>query len=268
MNKEKETKYSVVPYKVNEKSLLEVVQADDNVWLTQKQIAELFETSKQNIGSHIKKIFNSSELEEISVVKDFFRTAQDGKKYNIKHYNLDVIISVGYRVNSKRGVKFRQWATQVIKERMQEEWAKRNGLNRIENLDQRVAKIENRNSVSEILSHNLYMPIKEISTLVGLHPKSLYRKCKLNQVQYKKVLGNGGPRYEILLLSLSPSLLQNIFGDFAQYLHFPYASVSQENNLITNAKELTADALQGNAEAYQKLNKILQGAAAAYDFEF
>lgn len=267
MNKEKETKYSVVPYKVNEKSLLEVVQADDNVWLTQKQIAELFETSKQNVGSHIKKIFNSSELEEISVVKDFFTTAQDGKKYNIKHYNLDVIISVGYRVNSKRGVKFRQWATQVIKERMQEEWAKRNGLNRIENLDQRVAKIENLSSIAEFLAQHLYMPIKELAPIVGRNATTLRRKCRQNKVQYKKVNGNGGTRYEILLLSLDPSLLHPIFGNFAQYLQTAALPAPQEHNLITNAKELTADALQGNAEAYQKLNKILQGAAAAYNFE-
>ncbi len=81
-------------------------------------MAEQFQTTKQNVSLHIKNIFEEGELSENSVVKDFLTTAQDGEKYNTKHYNLDVIISVGYRVKSLRGTQFRIWATQTLKEYM------------------------------------------------------------------------------------------------------------------------------------------------------
>jgi hypothetical protein len=79
-------------------------------------MAELFSTSKQNIGQHVRNVFNEGELQEDSVVKDFFITAADGKQYNTRHYSLDVIISVGYRVKSHRGTQFRIWATQRLRE--------------------------------------------------------------------------------------------------------------------------------------------------------
>ena len=95
---------------------IEVKVFDESVWLTQNMIAELFDTTKQNISLHVRNIFQSHELDENSVVKDFLTTANDGKNYNTKYYNLDAIISVGYRVNSKRATQFRQWATSVLKE--------------------------------------------------------------------------------------------------------------------------------------------------------
>jgi len=76
--------------------------AEETVWLTQKQIAELFDTTKQNIGQHIKNIIEEVELDRNSVVKFFFTTAADGKNYNTEHYNLDMIISLGYRINSNK----------------------------------------------------------------------------------------------------------------------------------------------------------------------
>ncbi|MCL1867725.1 MAG: virulence RhuM family protein [Paludibacter sp.] len=82
--------------------------AEDTVWLTQKQLAEIFDTTKQNIGQHIKNIVEEGELNKNSVVKIFFTTAADGKNYNTYHYNLDMIISLGYRINSKVATKFRQ----------------------------------------------------------------------------------------------------------------------------------------------------------------
>jgi hypothetical protein len=84
--------------------------------LSQAQIVEIFQSSKANISEHIRHIFEEGELEEPSVVQNFRTTAADGKNYNIKYYNLDVIISVGYRVKSLRGTQFRIWATQVLKE--------------------------------------------------------------------------------------------------------------------------------------------------------
>ena len=95
---------------------IEVRLEDENVWLTQNSMAKLFDTTKQNISLHIKNIFDENELNENSVVKENLTTAKDGKKYKTKFYNLDLIISVGYRVKSIRGTQFRIWANKLIKE--------------------------------------------------------------------------------------------------------------------------------------------------------
>ena len=89
---------------------------EDTVWLTQAQMTELFDTSKQNVSLHINNCFKEGELDKDSVVKDFLTTASDGKNYKTKYYNLDVIISVGYRVKSQRGIEFRRWANKVLKD--------------------------------------------------------------------------------------------------------------------------------------------------------
>jgi hypothetical protein len=95
---------------------LQVKIGNETVWLTQKQMAELFQCSTDNVGLHLKNIFKEKELSENSVAEEYSVTASDGKKYNVKHYNLDAIISVGYRVNSLRGTQFRIWATQRLRE--------------------------------------------------------------------------------------------------------------------------------------------------------
>lgn len=99
-----------------EKEFVSVVFQDETFWLSQKGMAELFETSKQNISLHLKNCFDEEELDKESVVKDFLTTAADGKNYKTQHYNLDAIIAVGYRVNSKKATRFRQWATKTLKE--------------------------------------------------------------------------------------------------------------------------------------------------------
>ena len=88
----------------------------NTVWLTQNQMAELFKTTKQNISLHANNCFKEGELDKKSVVKESLTTAADGKNYKTKLYNLDVIISIGYRVKSKRGVEFRQWANEILKQ--------------------------------------------------------------------------------------------------------------------------------------------------------
>ncbi|WP_319503911.1 virulence RhuM family protein [Bacteroides graminisolvens] len=95
---------------------IEVRVQDDTVWLTQNLIAELFQTTKQNVSLHLKNIFQDGELDANSVVKDFLTTASDGKNYQTKFYNLDAIISIGYRINSQRATQFRQWATTVLRD--------------------------------------------------------------------------------------------------------------------------------------------------------
>jgi hypothetical protein len=98
------------------KTRIDVRLLNESVWLTQAQMAELFQTTKQNVSLHVKNVFEEKELREVSVVKEYLTTAQDGKRYSTKFYNLDVIISVGYRVKSHRGTQFRIWATQRLRE--------------------------------------------------------------------------------------------------------------------------------------------------------
>lgn len=100
----------------NKEDSIEVKVFEETVWLTQTMIAQLFDKGRTTITEHLKNIFESEELDEKSVCREFRHTANDGKTYNTKYYNLDAIISVGYRVNSKKATQFRQWATSVLKE--------------------------------------------------------------------------------------------------------------------------------------------------------
>lgn len=106
----------IILYQPDETVKLEVRLEEETVWLTQTQMAELFLTSKQNVSLHVNNIFKENELDKNSAVKESLTTASDGKKYRIRYYNLDVIISVGYRVKSIRGTQFRQWANKVLKD--------------------------------------------------------------------------------------------------------------------------------------------------------
>lgn len=92
------------------KNQVSLLSRDGMVWLNQSQMAELFATSKQNIGQHISNILKDRELSADSVVKDYFTTGADGKQYNVQFYSLEMIMAVGFRVRSVRGVQFRQWA--------------------------------------------------------------------------------------------------------------------------------------------------------------
>ena len=95
---------------------VEVIYADENIWLTQKMMATLYDVETNTINYHLKKIFWDSELLEDSVIRNFRITAADGKNYHTKHYNLSAVIAVGYKVNSERAVQFRKWATTIIQE--------------------------------------------------------------------------------------------------------------------------------------------------------
>jgi len=142
---------------------LEVSTDGETVWLSQKQMAQLFDCSTDNIGLHLKNVFDEGELEELSVSEESSVTASDGKKYKIKHYNLDAIISVGYRVNSKRGTQFRIWATQRLKEyiikgfTLDDERLKQNGGRYFDELLERIREIR----ASE---RNFYQKITDLYT--------------------------------------------------------------------------------------------------------
>lgn len=95
---------------------VDAIYAEENIWLTQKMMGTLYNVETHTVNYHLKKIFSDSELEEGSVIRNFRITANDGKSYNTKHYNLSAIIAVGYKVNSERAVLFRKWATQIVQE--------------------------------------------------------------------------------------------------------------------------------------------------------
>ncbi len=103
----------------SEKEFVSVIFKEENFWLTQKAMGELFDCSSDNISLHLKNIFAEEELDKDSVTEKFSVTAADGKKYKTQCYNLDAIIAVGYRVNSKKATRFRQWATKTLKEYIQ-----------------------------------------------------------------------------------------------------------------------------------------------------
>jgi len=158
---------------------------EDTVWLTQAQMVELFQSSKSNISEHIKNVFTEGELSEEAVVRDFRTTASDGKNYNTKHYNLDVIISVGYRVKSLRGTQFRQWATKRLNEyirkgfTMDDERLKNGGGRYFRELLQRIRDIRS----SE---RNLYQQVTDIyATAIDYDPKAKVTREFFATVQNK-----------------------------------------------------------------------------------
>ena len=115
----KEARSEIIIYQTEDgNTRIDVKFQDETVWLTQAQLCELYQTSKSNISEHIRHIFEEGELDEISVVRKFRTTGADGKNYNITHYNLDMIISLGYRVKSRIATNFRRWATERLKEYM------------------------------------------------------------------------------------------------------------------------------------------------------
>ena len=145
---------------------LEVWLEDETIWLTQKQMGELFGCAMENIIHHLKNIYAEEELQETATTKELLVVRFEGKRRvsrTIKHYNLDAIISVGYRVNSKRGVKFRQWATSVLKE-----YLLRGSVR-----DQRIDKLEKRMTAAErsidSIIYTLMPPLKENRKPIGFN---------------------------------------------------------------------------------------------------
>jgi hypothetical protein len=140
---------------------IEVKMEDETVWLSLNQIATLFDRDKSVISKHLKNIFKEEELMKNSVVAFFATTASDGKTYQVEHYNLDAILSVGYRVNSKRGTQFRQWATQRLKDYLLKGYSINNRINRLEDhlvgLTKKVDQIDLQINTKLIPTQGVYM---------------------------------------------------------------------------------------------------------------
>ena len=112
-------KQDIIIYKTGDgKASVALYARDGNIWLTQKQLAELFATSRPNITMHISNILKEKELDQNSVCQDFLLTAADGKNYSVAHYSLSMILAVGFRVSGVRGTQFRQWANRHLQEYM------------------------------------------------------------------------------------------------------------------------------------------------------
>jgi hypothetical protein len=153
----------ILIYQNSEGSIkIDVRLEDETVWLTQAQLCDLFQKSKATISEHIKNVFEEGELNENSVVRNFRTTATDGKSYDVNYYNLDVIISVGYRVKSQQGTQFRIWATQRLKEYIvkgftlnDERFKSGNSMNYFTELQERIREIR-------ISERFFYQKIKDI----------------------------------------------------------------------------------------------------------
>lgn len=127
-----QTKSKIIIFKTSdEKVSIDVRFEGETVWLTQAQLVDLYGSSKANVSEHIKHIFEEGEFEEDAVVRNFRITAADGKSYQTKYYNLDMIISLGYRIKSKIVTQFRQWATKHLNEYIRKDFTKE--LKQIEN---------------------------------------------------------------------------------------------------------------------------------------
>lgn len=164
---------------------LEVNLKDETVWLTQKQMAELFGKDRRTITRHIQNIYKDEELDENTVCSFFEHTAEDGKKYKVQYYNLDMIISVGYRVNSKRGIIFRKWSTKILKDYMLKGYAI--NQKRLEYLEKTIKLIDIANRMDERLENN---DAKEILKVIGDYSKALNLLDEYDHRTLKKVKGN------------------------------------------------------------------------------
>ena len=147
---------------------LEVNMKDETVWLSQQQMADLFDKSRKTITRHIQNIYKDEELEESAVCSFFEHTAKDGKIYNIQYYNLDMIISVGYRVKSKKGIIFRKWANKVLKDYLIKGYAVNN--KRLEYLEKTIKLIDIAGRIEEELKGN---EAKEIIKVINNYKDAL-----------------------------------------------------------------------------------------------
>ena len=172
---------------------------NEDIWMSQDVMANLYDTTKNNISMHLKNIFDEGELEKNSVVKKFLTTASDGKKYNVLHYNLDAIIAVGYRINSKKATEFRIWATKVLKEYMikgfalNDERLKNNGESPY--FEELLARIRDIRSLKKYFGEKcwIFMQLQLI-----MIPKINYQLISLKQCKIKCIMLH----MDILLLKL------------------------------------------------------------------
>ena len=168
---------------------LEVNLKDETVWLNRQQLAELFDRDIKTIGKHINNALNEELKDDNSVVAKFATTASDGKTYNVEYYNLDVIISVGYRVKSENGVIFRRWANKILKNYMLKGYAI--NQKRLEYLEKTVKLIDIANRIDERLQGD---DAKELLKVIGGYSRALDLLDDYDHRTLKKIKGNTDER--------------------------------------------------------------------------
>lgn len=231
---------------------IEVRIDEDTVWLTQQQMATLFNQTKQNISLHINNCFKEGELQQNSVVKESLTTAKDGKKYTTKYYNLDVIISVGYRVKSKQGTQFRIWATNVLKDYLLKGYAINNRINRLEDnleeLSKKVNQIDLQISSHLIPTQGVFFD-GQIFDAYELASK-IIRSAKKNIVLIDNYIDENtlthlakkkkGTNVLLLTKTISKQLLLDIKKANEQYRNFEAKTFTQSHDrfLIIDQKEV------------------------------
>ena len=246
-------KDEIILYRPNELAEhIEVWLDEETVWLTQQQMAALFNQTKQNISLHINNCFKENELEPASVVKESLTTAKDGKAYKTKYYNLDVIISVGYRVKSKQGTQFRIWATRVLKEYLLKGYAINNRMNRMEDglevLKSKVDQIELQINTHLIPTQGVFFDGQVfdayvlVSKIIGLAQNSI---VLIDNYLDESVLVHLGKKNKnvsatILTKSISKQLQLDVQKANAQYPTIAIKPFSQSHDrfLIIDEKEV------------------------------
>lgn len=169
----------------NQEVKLEVNLKDETVWLNRQQLSELFGRDIKTIGKHINNALKEELIEDNSVVAKFATTAADGKNYQVEYYNLDVILSVGYRVKSKNGIVFRKWANQILKEYMLKGYAV--NKKRLEYLEKTIKLIDIANRMDERLEGD---DAKEILKVIGEYSRALNLLDDYDHRRIKKIKGN------------------------------------------------------------------------------
>ncbi len=180
----KEKKNEIILFE-NQGVKLEVNLKDETVWLNRQQLSELFDRDIKTIGKHINNALKEELKDDNSVIAKFATTATDGKTYNVEYYNLDVIISVGYRVKSKKGVIFRQWANKILKDYMLKGYAV--NQKRLEYLEKTIQLIDIANRIDKRLEAN---DAKEILKVIGEYSKALDLLDDYDHRTLKKTGGN------------------------------------------------------------------------------
>lgn len=226
----------------NGNARVEVTLADENLWLSIDQMAELFDRDKSVISRHLSNTFKDEELVRNSVVANFATTAKDGKTYQVEFFNLDAIISVGYRVNSKRGTAFRRWSSQVLKEYLQQGYA----INSTQIDKQQIKQLQ---QTIELLSHTLIN--QELVSDVGQEVLTIIR-------QYSKTW-NILLRYDEERLENSSSTADDIVDFQLEEAKLAIIKLKEE---LANKKEDSA--LFGNMRDHQ-LEAILASLKQTFD---
>lgn len=240
---QKNQNYNLVPYKIDNNRTIDVTQIQDDVWLNQKQMAQLFNIQKPAICKHIKNIYKQGELDKnstcnpISILETGSNRNALGQFSTENYYNLDMIISVGYRVNSKRGVLFRQWATQIIKDRIKQEY-------------------ENRNSNKNTTTPQISTEKKERAKLI----KDMLFKREITQKQIGKEIG-------LSYVSVCKAINGHTYSRLVEnWLKEHLGLGEKENDFNEKSKYIFEEALQGDYTAFLKVKKILKAVAAVHDF--